>query len=384
MSAPRSYQRGILTVVYVVLASALISPLAGRPSAAPVPAAQDLGPQAQPLGQFQLVERSGRAISEADLADRVCIVSFIFTRCQLSCPRITSVMKSLQPRLAGSHVLLVSLSVDPDHDTPRVLADYADRFDADPDGWWFLTGDRRKIYELIQRRFKLSVMENPAPDPDGKSEAIAHSDRLALVDRGRVVGLFDSQDPRAIESLLAQARRRAQPDWVRSLPAVNASLNAICAMLLVAGWTLIRSRPKPLPSEPDDSPHRPLLSGSALDPRLRGHIACMVLAVVTSGLFLTSYLVYHSQAGSSAFRGQGTVRLVYFTVLISHTLLATFGVVPLVFITLGRALRKDFARHRSIAAVTFPIWLYVSVTGVVIYLMLYQLPDQWILSVATR
>ncbi len=100
----------------------------------------------------------------------------------------------------------------------------------------------------------------------------------------------------------------------------------------------------------------------------------MVLAVATSTIFLVFYLVYHYFAGSMPFRGQGLARWIYFTILISHTLLATFGVVPLVVITLIRAWRRDFARHRLIAATTLPIWVYVSVTGVLIYLMLYHLP----------
>jgi protein SCO1/2/putative membrane protein len=100
----------------------------------------------------------------------------------------------------------------------------------------------------------------------------------------------------------------------------------------------------------------------------------MLLAVLTSALFLISYLVYHGQAGSVSFRHHGGLRVVYYTILGSHTLLATFGVVPLVFVTLTRAVRSDFRRHARIASVTFPIWLYVSVTGVVIYLMLYHLP----------
>jgi protein SCO1/2/putative membrane protein len=100
----------------------------------------------------------------------------------------------------------------------------------------------------------------------------------------------------------------------------------------------------------------------------------MSLAVFTSAVFLACYLVYHYHAGSVPFQGHGPVRLVYFTILLSHTILATFGVVPLVCLTLFRAIRGDYAHHVSIAAVTFPIWLYVSVTGVIIYLMLYQMP----------
>src|SRR5262249_7403160 len=142
MNVSRSYRRGIQTVVYTLVVSAIVSSLLVRSNPSAPRAAQDLGDQAENLGPFQLVERSGRTVTDADLADRVWIASFIFTRCPLSCPRITNVMKSLQGLLEGSQVLLVSLSVDPDHDSPRVLGDYARRFGAEPDRWWFLTGSR--------------------------------------------------------------------------------------------------------------------------------------------------------------------------------------------------------------------------------------------------
>jgi cytochrome oxidase Cu insertion factor (SCO1/SenC/PrrC family)/uncharacterized membrane protein YozB (DUF420 family) len=374
MSVSRFYRRGFLIVVSTVIASALVALAAARSGKGPPRAAQDLGDFGETVGPFKLIERSGRSVSNEDLDGRVWIASFIFTRCPLSCPRITSVMKSLQDRLVGSQVQLVSLSVDPDHDTPAVLADYARRFVADTDRWWFLTGSRPAIYDLIRGRFKLSVTQNPSPDPEGRTEAISHSDRLALVDRGRIVGLFDSNDPAALDDLIGQARRRSNPAWIKALPTLNASLNGICAMLLLIGWSFIRLRPR-LAFEPQ----RAASTAGAYhldDPSVRGHAAGMVLAVIASALFLASYLVYHYHAGSVSFRGVGSVRLLYFTILISHTLLASFGVVPLVVITLLRALRRDFARHASIASMTLPIWLYVSVTGVVIYLMLYHLPVQ--------
>ena len=370
----RGYRRGIQTVLFTVLASALAASLLTGSQAGPQRAAQDLGDQAQDLGPFQLVERSGQTKSQRDLADRVCIFSFVFTRCQLSCPRISSLMKSLQSKLENTSALLVSLSVDPDHDSPAVLRDYATRFGAAQDRWWFLTGPRTEIYRLIQERFKLSVMENPAELPDGKGEAILHSDRLALVDHGRLVGLYDSSDAAALEALISQARRRALPAWVRSLPTVNASLNALCTVLLVAGWSFLRvvAPRRPFGDASDDAAARPekLLALG----RVRAHRTCMLLAVLTSALFLSSYLVYHFQARSVPYQGQGPVRWLYFTILLSHTALATLGVVPLVLFTLVYAARGQFARHREIAAFTLPIWLYVSVTGVVVYLMLYQLP----------
>jgi uncharacterized membrane protein YozB (DUF420 family) len=131
------------------------------------------------------------------------------------------------------------------------------------------------------------------------------------------------------------------------LPAVNASLNALSTVFLTTGWLLIRRR------------------------HVERHRLSMISALVTSVLFLTSYLVYHAKVGSVPFPGQGTVRYVYFTILITHVILAA-TIVPLALITLSRALAKRFDRHRKIARWTLPIWLYVSVTGVVIYLMLYQ------------
>jgi putative membrane protein len=102
------------------------------------------------------------------------------------------------------------------------------------------------------------------------------------------------------------------------------------------------------------------------------HKRCMLAAVVTSGLFLASYLVYHYNAGSRPFAGTGPVRALYFLVLITHVVLAAVNL-PMVIATLTRALRGQFVEHRAVARWTFPVWLYVSVTGVVVYLMLYKL-----------
>ena len=131
-------------------------------------------------------------------------------------------------------------------------------------------------------------------------------------------------------------------------PAVNASLNGASAVLLTTGRVLI---------------HRG---------NMAAHRACMIAALISSSLFLASYLTYHAHVGSVRFQGQGWSRPVYFSILISHTFLAAL-VVPLVLITLVRALRERFDRHRAIAQWTFPVWMYVSVTGVVIYVMLYHL-----------
>jgi uncharacterized membrane protein YozB (DUF420 family) len=132
------------------------------------------------------------------------------------------------------------------------------------------------------------------------------------------------------------------------LPTLNAALNSLSAVFLVAGYYFIRSR------------------------NIHAHRACMFAAFASSTLFLFCYLIYHYQVGSVPFKGQGSIRTIYFTILLSHTALATV-VVPLALITLVRALKAKFDRHQKIARWTLPIWLYVSVTGVIVYMMLYRL-----------
>jgi protein SCO1 len=357
----------------MVASSALCLMAVSRQAPRPPRAAEDLGSSAMPLGAFQLEERSGRRVTSDDLSDRVAITSFIFTQCPLSCPRISGTMQGLQGRLAGTNVLLVSFSVDPEHDTPAVLRSYAEHYGASPDCWWFLTGPKSVIYNVIRDRFKLSVMDAPGPaGPD--TEAKVHSDRLALLDRGRIVGFFESNSPEALDALVFQARRRALPAWVTRLPTVNAGLNGLSACFLLAGWMLIRRYRTTLREHMNESATEAAGYGRVwLHPLVRGHIACMIAAVCTSTLFLACYLYYHYWAGSMPFAQGGVLRVAYLSLLLSHTVLATVSV-PLIVITLWRGGRGQLGRHVSIASVTLPIWLYVAVTGVVVYLLLYHLP----------
>lgn len=129
--------------------------------------------------------------------------------------------------------------------------------------------------------------------------------------------------------------------------ALNASLNAAAAVFLVAGFAMIRTR------------------------RIQAHRACMGTAFALSTAFLVSYVIYHLQVGSVSFAGQGWIRPVYFALLVSHIVLAA-AILPLALVTLARALRERFDKHRAIARWTLPIWLYVSLTGVVIYWLLYH------------
>jgi putative membrane protein len=131
-------------------------------------------------------------------------------------------------------------------------------------------------------------------------------------------------------------------------PTLNATLNASAATFLTVGYLQIRSH------------------------RIRAHKTCMLGAFACSTVFLISYILYHLRVGSVPFQGQGWIRPVYFTLLGTHTVLAV-TVLPLALVTLARALRGNFERHRRIARWTLPVWLYVSATGVIVYLLLYHL-----------
>ena len=134
---------------------------------------------------------------------------------------------------------------------------------------------------------------------------------------------------------------------IADLPALNATLNGVAGLFLLAGFYFIRRG------------------------EIARHRASMLGACAMSSLFLLSYVIYHANAGSRPFPGQGTIRVVYFTILISHVILAA-AIVPMALVTLARGLRRNDEAHRRIAKITWPLWMYVSVTGVFIYAMLYQ------------
>lgn len=317
--------------------------------------------------------------------------------------------------------LLVSVTLDPAHDTPEVLRRYAAAHRARPGRWLFLTGERAAI-----RRLEQSCQVQSQEDPDAEpAQRITHTSRVMLIDaEGTVRGTYlivepipDAagnptnrfrRNPEALERLREDARALAaggraadrlprlgpvadfgltdqdgravdkrmlrggpwvvafvftrcglscphitaamsdlQDDRLGLLPTVNACLNAASAACLVLGYGFIRRR------------------------RVTAHVACMTAALALSALFLTSYLYYHFHKGSTPFTGEGWVRPVYFGILLSHTVLAAV-IVPLILWTLWHALRDQYARHVRVARWTLPLWLYVSVTGVVVYLFLYH------------
>lgn len=290
--------------------------------------------------EFSLVRQDESALARSQLRGRVWVANFVFTHCSGPCQAMSEAMSRLQQALPD-RVRLVSFSVDPERDTPAELTRYGKQFDADFARWTFLTGTRAQVRSTIIDGFKLPVLDSSG-DPEN---AILHSEKFVLVDMGgRIRGYYDGLADEGFARLVEDASALAR---VSRLPAINATLNAITTLLLLLGWWHIRRG------------------------RRRAHVACMLGACCLSMLFLAGYLSYHHVAGSTPFSGQGVWRPIYFTILISHTILAA-AIVPLILTTLAFAARGRFDRHRAIARWTAPMWLYVSVTGVLVYFMLHQ------------
>ncbi len=362
------------------------------------------------IGEFTLTDQDGKPFSSQQLAGHPWVASFIFTRCAGYCPNLIAKLRlEIVDRVKDPEVRFVTISVDPEHDTPKKLKQYAEVFGADPARWTFLTGDQETIYRLVLHGFRLPVAEIPGEDRRPGFE-VAHSLSLIHIGPdGRVMGKYDSRDDQQILSLrrvlngqietpeenrpkaavengatlggrdgpqdqigTASASPpgsaadstetddvpvgvRRLPDWAARLPTTNAMLNGLATVLLVMGYVAIKR-------------------GSAAV-----HKRFMLMAFGTSVAFLACYLTYHfalrhyTGTHGKTFAGTGPVRTAYFALLISHVLLA-MAVPVLAVVTIRRGLRSEWAAHRRIARVTFPIWLYVSVTGVIIYGMLYHWP----------
>ncbi len=333
------------------------------------PAADDdLGP----VGPFALTERGGGTVTQADLLGKVWVASFVFTRCNGPCPQVTATMAQLQDTFAGlPGVRLVTFTVDPAHDDPKELSEYARRYGADPQRWLFLTGSADRIYELVNKQFHVLAKPNEGEDRKPGAE-VMHDPRLVVVDRrghirGYYQGVRDTRlpDPEAdyeanVRKLKAKVSELAREDepWyqVHDFPRFNATLNAASALLLLVGYAAIRGR------------------------LVRLHVACMLSATAVSAAFLASYLYYHlavrhgqpTRFSEQAVGAPPWVARLYFAVLLSHTLLAVV-VAPLALYTVYLGLGGRLTRHVRVARWALPVWLYVSVTGVLVYWMLYRL-----------
>jgi protein SCO1/2/putative membrane protein len=169
------------------------------------------GPDGLPA--FELIERSGKKITKADLLGKPWLVSFIFTRCAGPCPRITGQMRLMQDRLKDLPVNLVTITVDPKFDTPEILTKYANQFDADKDKWLFLTGERNEVFRLINTAFQMPVQDEFAsePKPGASGVEIAHSTNILLVNaEGRVIKKFNAQHDEEMSALLTAVKHEAE------------------------------------------------------------------------------------------------------------------------------------------------------------------------------
>ena len=188
---------GMLVLVVLVLVGATLWRSMDRIAVEPLPILGE-------VPEFALTNRDGRTIQRSSLAGRPWVADFIFTRCVAVCPRMTQQMKQVQDLLAGQSVAFASFSVDPVHDTPEVLEEYAQRYEA-ADSWLFLTGGREEIFTLCRDGFKLAVGDAVEPDA---VDPIFHSNRFVLVDpRGMIRGYYDAFDAAEIERLVRDARR---------------------------------------------------------------------------------------------------------------------------------------------------------------------------------
>jgi protein SCO1/2/putative membrane protein len=316
------------------------------------------------LPEFTLTERSGTKVTRRDFVGEVWVASFILTGCRnKQCPSVTKTVKRLHDELANRKGLrFVTFTVDPANDSPSVLAKYADDHGADPDRWLFLTGSEEQI-EAIRKGFLESTGKDDKGVPD-------HSARLYLVRRdGGIIAAEDGmRDDRFPEQMFERGLLRLKraidqelkppvPAWMPSdFPAFNALLNGIATVLLLVGYWAIRLK------------------------AVRLHVVCMLTTVAVSALFLASYLFYHIyvKAGrETRFHEQAPdaptwMAWVYYAILISHVLLAVVST-PLALYTAWLGLRENWARHVAVARWTFPMWVYVSTTGVVVYWMLYKM-----------
>lgn len=365
------------------------APIVLEPSSDPNPPVVPLDPDAadepwdpQVIGDFSLVDQDGNTVTAADLRGKPWVASFIFTRCAGACPLLAKKIYDLNKAVSDVDVRFVTITVDPEHDTVERMKAYADIYDAHPDRWLFLTGEKDEIYRLIRHGFKVAAWEQFGSDRLPGFE-FAHSLRLIHVDAdGKVIGSYASGEDAEVlklERVLTgkmdtppenrpippapepprKADRPALPDplsklpaWARRLPRTNAMLNGLATVLLLIGFSAI-------------------MAG-----RINLHKRLMLMSFGVSVAFLACYLTYHfalhryTGSHGKEFEGDGPLRTIYYAILISHVVLA--ATVPVLApITIYRGLSGQFDKHRRIARITFPIWLYVSVTGVIIYWMLY-------------
>ena len=353
---------------------------------------------------WTLTDQDGNTVTPEDLRGKPYVAGFIFTRCATHCPDLVRKMYDLNESLKDVDVRLVNVTVDPEYDTVAQLKTYSEIYTEDADRWRFLTGTPEQILNLA--RFGSRPLMDELPDPDEAiGPAAAHSLRLIHVDAGgRLTGTYYYKDADGLIALrrVLQGKRDTPednrplpplsemilppadgaevsmvempatwsvaetvaedadplarlPSWARRLPAVNASLNGLSTLLLLAALVAIKSN------------------------KARTHRNLMSAAIVTSGVFLACYLTYHwalheyTEVPGKPFEGTGAARTAYYTILATHVPLA--ALVPVIAgLAVWRAMQGRWQAHKRIVRWGFPVWMYVSVTGVIIYGMLYHWP----------
>jgi protein SCO1/2/putative membrane protein len=332
---------------------------------------------------FRLTDQQGRTVTRDDLRGKVWVASFFFSTCTECNKHTIRQLQKLQREFAGyPDIRLVSFTVYPERDSPEQLAYFAEQLEIDPDRWLLLTGSREELHDLIFHGFHEIMARDPEPfwfagkavglhaTPFGQGPLLTatqlspepplrpapkegaemiHSFRFMLVDsHGKIRGYVDLKEDGEVDRLAARAKELVLAKY---FPTVNASLNGLAGLLIVAGYVTVRRRWITL------------------------HKVCMVAALGVSALFLACYLYYHlliQHGQPTLFTGEGPARYVYLAILGSHTVLAVI-VTPLALVSAYLGWRNRLTRHVTIARWTLPLWLYVSVTGVVVYVMLYHL-----------
>ena len=245
---------------------------------------------------------------------------------------------------------LLSISVDPITDSIPVLKKYANLYE-NSDRWVFATGKEDKIYDLIMNNFLLSIDKKDTFDTSG--DLITHSTKFVLLNtKAQIVHYFDGNHLSEIKNIQKKVRKlKLQQDavWMYYSPSINACLNFLSLLMLIYGYFLIRFK-------------RNIVK----------HRICMIVATCCSFLFLVNYLIYHYFQGATKFISQWMTKMIYFSILIPHTIFAV-GIFPFILILLFYAYKRDFVRHRYLAQKILPVWIYVSTSGLVVYYMLYHL-----------
>ena len=337
-------------------------------------------PLGEPFGQvgsFSVQDTTGETWTPEKLKGKVWVASFLFTRCLGGCPQVTASMEEIQKRTKDrKDLLLVSFTVDPARDNPNELKQFADKFHADPARWKFLLGQEDSIHKMIREQFKLGIQRNnPGEGREVKPGfEIDHPLKLVLVDKnGAIRGYFpglpheaegpegEKEQAKAMQKLRAQIdmllREKKGTEWLVPSAEANAFLNGLAGIFLVGGLALIFTG------------HR------------KAHTAAMLCAVLCSAVFLGYYLTYHlviKSGLSTSFTDRAPlapdwVRYSYLAILLTHTVLAII-ITPLALRLVWLGFKEDFTKHKRLARWVYPYWLYVAITGVVVYWMLYRLP----------